>query len=346
MSKVKRFVCKKLGHYVEQCPNMKKKTGGTATTTEEVEFHTQFKRECAFLICCTLVETTPSIWYIDSGASSHMTEVRENLTDLRDTEVRMEIALGDDSLGRVARIGIVTFRRDDMPPISFMDVLYVPGLKKNLISVSILQDRGLEVTFRGTEVFIHPKGSSLALGQVIVVRDGKLFRLLLQPLHALAVSNNNNKHTCELWHRRMAHLHHGALGGLRQVVTGVPQISTKHQDVCKGCALGKISKASFPNNHTRATGILDLVHMDVRGPMTQKSLSGCEYYLTFIDDYSRKTWIYFLKTKSEVFKRFREFRALVENQSGKRIKVLWLDNEGKYSLRQFVGFCAQHGIRR
>ena len=144
----------------------------------------------------------------------------------------------------------------------------------------------------------------------------------------------------------MAHLHHGALGGLREVVTRVPQISIEHQDVCKGCALGKFAKASFPSSDTRSAGILDLVHTDVCGPMTRRSLSGCEYYLTFIDDYSRKTWIYFLKAKSEVFTRFQEFRALVEIQSGKRIKVLWLDNEGKYSLRQFVGFCAQHGIRR
>jgi hypothetical protein len=275
-----------------------------------------------------------------------MTGVREHLTDLRDTKVRMEIALGDDSLVRVAGISIVTFQRDGMPPISFMDVLYVPGLKKNLISVSTLQDRGLEVSFRGTEVYIHPMGSSLASGQVIGVRDGKLFKLIFQPLHALAVSNDNNGQTCELWHRRMAHLHHGALGGLREVVTGVPQISIEHQDVCRGCALGKFTKASFPSSDTRSAGILDLVHTDVCGPMTHKSLSGCEYYLTFIDDYSRKTWIYFLKTKSEVFKRFQEFRALMENQSGKRIKVLWLDNEGEYSSRQFVDLCAQHGIRR
>jgi hypothetical protein len=65
-----------------------------------------------------------------------------------------------------------------MPHILFMDVLCVSGLKKNLISVSTLQDRGLEVSFRGTELFIHPKGSSLASGQVIGVRDGKLFKLL------------------------------------------------------------------------------------------------------------------------------------------------------------------------
>jgi hypothetical protein len=226
-----------------------------------------------------------------------------------------------------------------------------------------------------------------------------------------------------------------ALGGLREVVTGVLQISTEHQDVFKGCALGKFTKASFPSSDTRSTGILDLVHTNVYGPMTRKSLSGCEYYLTFIDDYSRKTWIYFLKAKSGifkwfqefralvenqygkrikvlwcalgkftkasfpssdtrsagildlvhtnvcgpmtrkslsgceyyltfiddysrktwiyflkaksgVFKWFQEFRALVENQSGKRIKVLWSDNGGEYSSRQFIDFCAQHGIRR
>jgi hypothetical protein len=339
MSKVKCFVCKK-------CPNRKKKKGGTAATAEETDFQTQFQRECAFLICRTSVETAPSIWYIDSGASSHMNGVREHFTDLRDTEVRIEISLGDDTLVRLVGIGTVTFRRDSMPPISFTDVLYVPRLKKNLISVSTLQDRGLEVTFRGTEVLIHPRGSSLASRQVIGERDGKLFTLLFHPLHALAASSDSSKHLCELWHRRMAHLHHGALGGLREVVTRVPQISIEHQDVCRGCALGKFTKASFPSSDTGSAGILDLVHTDVCGPMTRRSLSGCEYYLTFIDDYSRKTWIYFLKAKSEVFTRFQEFRALVENQSGKRIKVLRSDNGGEYSLRPFVDFCAQHGIRR
>jgi hypothetical protein len=135
------------------------------------------------------------------------------------------------------------------------------------------------------------------------------------------------------------------MGGQQEVVIGVPQISTEHQDVCRGCVLGKFTKASFPSNDTKSDGILDLVHTNVCETMSEKSLSGCEYYLTFIDEYSRKTWIYFLKTKSEVFKRFQEFRALVENQFGKRIKVLRSDNGGEYSSTQFIDFCAQHGIK-
>jgi hypothetical protein len=138
MSKVKCFVCKKFGHYVGQCPNRKKKKGGTTATTKEADFQTQFQRECAFHICCSSVESSPCIWYIDSGASSHMTGVREHFSDLKGLEVRIDISLGDDRVVTVAGIDTVAFRRESLPPISFTDVLFVPGMKKNLISVFTL----------------------------------------------------------------------------------------------------------------------------------------------------------------------------------------------------------------
>ena len=153
---------------------MKKNLFGTTATTDEEEFQAHFERECAFLICCTSIEMTPNIWYIDSGHLSHMIGVREYFIDLRYPKVGMEIALGDDTIVRVAGRGTINFQRESMPLILFRDVLYVPGLKKNLISVSTLQDRGLEVSFRGTEVLIHPKGSYLTFGKVIGVRNGKL----------------------------------------------------------------------------------------------------------------------------------------------------------------------------
>ena len=77
-----------------------------------------------------------------------MTGVREHFSDLRGTEVRIDISLGDDKVVTVVGIDTVAFRRENLPPILFTDVLFVPGMKKNLISVSTLQDRGLEVTFK------------------------------------------------------------------------------------------------------------------------------------------------------------------------------------------------------
>ena len=92
-------------------------------------------------------------------------------------------------------------------------------------------------------------------------------------------------------------MHHGALRILREIVTGVSEFITEHQEVCKGCALGKYAKTAFPSSDNRVTRILDLIHYDVCGPMSYVSLSGFEHYVTFIDDFSGKSWIFFMKTK-------------------------------------------------
>jgi transposase InsO family protein len=80
--------------------------------------------------------------------------------------------------------------------------------------------------------------------------------------------------------------------------------------------------------------------------MSSASLTGNIYYVSFIDDSSRKTWIYFMKTKDEVFSKFQEFKALVENQTGKKIKVLRFDNGGEYTSKDFDAFCREARIKR
>jgi hypothetical protein len=120
-----------------------------------------------------------------------------------------------------------------LPPMLLRDVLNVSGLKKNLISVSIVEDRGYEVLFRDGHVFLYPKGSSVTSAKVIGIRHEKLYKLMFQQAKALMHSTNTSD-LCELWHRRMTHLHHGALRILREIVTGVPEFSTEHQEVCTG----------------------------------------------------------------------------------------------------------------
>jgi hypothetical protein len=83
--------------------------------------------------------------------------------------------------------------------------------------------------------------------------------------------------------------------------------------VCKGCAQGKNINHSFPNSDNRAKRVLDIVHLDVCGLMSSTLIRGYVYYVSFIDDYSHKTWIYLLKAKNGVFGKFKEFKALVEN---------------------------------
>ena len=109
---------------------------------------------------------------------------------------------------------------------------------------------------------------------------------------------------------------------IKKTVTGVPELSTKRDDVCRGCVLGRYAKAAYQRSNNRAMSVLGLIHSDICGPMSTRALSGVEYFVTFIDDHSKKTWISFLKTKDKVFNRFKEFKALVENLTKKRIKVL------------------------
>ena len=94
-----------------------------------------------------------------------------------------------------------------------------------------------------------------------------------------------------------------------------------------------------------ASAPLQFVHSDLCGPLSVVSFSGYKYFLTFIDDFSRRTWVYFLKLKSEVFNKFLAFKAFVEKQSGHQILKLRSDNGGEYVKNDFINFCTEHGIQ-
>ena len=101
--------------------------------------------------------------------------------------------------------------------------------------------------------------------------------------------------------------------------------------VYQGCVLRKHPEHKFERaSHERTSAPLELIHSDVSGPFPHMSMSQDKYALTFIDDFSRYCWVYFLKHKSEVFDLFKVFKALVENQSGRRLKILRSDNGGEY----------------
>jgi hypothetical protein len=190
-------------------------------------------------------------------------------------------------------------------------VLYVPRLKKNLLSVLVMEDRGFVVTFKKRQVLIRPKGTSPYTTTSIGVREGMLYKLKGKPIETTLVHDSDN--LCELWHRRMGHLHYKALSILREIVISLLDFSVEQQGMYRGCALGKNTKAIFPSNESRSKGILDIIHSDVSGPVSVAIVHGALYYVTFIDNFSRKNWIFFMKTKDEVFSRFRKFKAQVEH---------------------------------
>ena len=121
-----------------------------------------------------------------------------------------------------------------------------------------------------------------------------------------------------LWHLRYGHLSFNGLKTLQQksMVTGLPQIHCPSQ-LCEECTKGKHHRESFPHTQVwRAHQILQLVHSDLCGPINPTSTSGKRYFITFTDDYNRKTWVYFLYEKSETFITFQRFKEKVEKMTG------------------------------
>lgn len=163
-------------------------------------------------------------------------------------------------------------------------------------------------------------------------------RLISQKEHSLFLDSQETPRAAvaadlpaELWHRRLGHLCTKGMKQLRESACGVNfQDDEESMKNCVACLEGKMS-ASFPTGQAhRASEPLQLVHYDVCGPMPEPSWGGARYIVTFTDDYTRKTYGFLMKEKSEVINHFITFKSHVENQLGLRVKILRTDNGGEY----------------
>ena len=150
-----------------------------------------------------------------------------------------------------------------------------------------------------------------------------------------------------IWHERFGHLNFRYMQQLskQRMVKGLPTIEFSN-GVCNECALGKHPQDKFEKRHAwRASSPLELVHSDLMGPFPVLSMSKARYVLSFIDDYMRFTWVYFLKLKSDVFQHLKNFKAHAENQFGKCIKILCTDNETEYVNKYIKNIYTEIGIQ-
>eukprot|EP00253_Pinus_taeda_P006582 PITA_06582 len=237
-----------MGHYATNCPSKKSKKGSLEGSEGEA-LASQFEMDFT-LIACMVSSMMGYVWYLDSGASCHMTGDKNLFSALEEKDFKMRIEMGDD--GR---------------------------LKKNLVSVSMLEDKGYDVVFSKRKAFLR----QIAMGQTkrTGIQVKNLYKLEVDDCAALSTKTElvQSQDIGELWHRWLGHLHHGALKIMQQISTGLP-----------------------------------------KGKLEQK--------------------------KDQTFTKFCEFKALVEKESGKKIKALRSDNDGEYVSQEFKDFCVVEGIKR
>ena len=132
-----------------------------------------------------------------------------------------------------------------------------------------------------------------------------------------------------------------------QMVKGLDLDSKYNLSFCEPCVQGKSHRLPFQQSTEKRTSCpLELIHSDVCEKVGTQSLSGGEYFVTLLDDYTRHVWVYILKQKSEVFQYFRKWKAMVEKSSGRKIKIFRSDNGGEYTSSEFAQYLTQEGIKQ
>lgn len=178
---------------------------------------------------------------------------------------------------------------------------------------------------------------------------GKLYQLDCEPAPVEDVSVVcERSNDMDLWHQQLGHLNGQRLSDIAQnkLATGIKLPKAMKLSLCEGCVEGKMHRKPFKSvGDIRPTRKLQLVHIDVCGPMQTRSIGGQNNFVTFIDDYSQCCAVYFLKQKSEVFDKFKEFEAIVTNECGHSIGTLRTDNGGEYLSRESEAYLRSKGIR-
>ncbi|KAL2237106.1 UNVERIFIED_CONTAM: Retrovirus-related Pol polyprotein from transposon TNT 1-94 [Sesamum indicum] len=279
-------------------------------------------------------------WLIDSGCTFHMSPFKDIFSNLRYEHIGF-VSMANEKKCEIKGLGDIALCFEGYKMI-LKNVRYVPDLSHNLISCAALEEDGLEGRW-GKGIMKIMKGSLV----VFKAERKRNLYICTAAYDNFAASVSENYKTT-LWHKRLGHISMKGLDFLRK--DGILNDKLDKLDFCDECVLGKHHKVHFPMspspNPSMSTCILDYVHADVWGPSNVPTHGGNRYFLSVIDNYSRKVFVFLMKHKSEVFDKFEKWKNLVENQTDKKLKSLRTDNGLEFCNKQFSEMCDKYGIRR
>ncbi|GJZ10156.1 retrovirus-related pol polyprotein from transposon TNT 1-94 [Tanacetum coccineum] len=208
-------------------------------------------------------------------------------------------------------------------------VYYVEGLGHNLFFVEQFCDSDLEVAFRKHFCFVCDiNGADLLKGS----RSTNLYTISIDDMmksSPICLLSKASKSKSWLWHRRLNHLNFGTINDLAQkdLVRGLPRLKFEKDHLCSACQLGKSKKFSHkPKSENTNMEVLHTLHMDLCGPMRVQSIKGKKYILVIVDDYSRFTWVKFLRSKDETPEFVINFLKQIQVGLNKTVRYIRTDN--------------------
>ncbi|KAK2420702.1 putative mitochondrial protein [Trifolium repens] len=301
-----------------------------------------------------MADVNINTWWIDSGSTIHITNSLHGMQDLRKPVGSEKTVLSGSRMGsHVEAIGTCILILDNGFVLKLERTFYVPSFSRSLISVSRLVPFGYSFHFKDTSFELFYNSKCVGNG---ILSDG-LYRINLQnetiysSMHVKTGIKrcNINENSSMLWHRRLGHI---SIERIKRLVKDgvLNTLDFADFETCVDCIKGKQTNIS-KKGANRSSSILEIIHTDICCP--DMDAHGQKYFITFIDDYSQCMDIYLLHNKGEALDAFKAFKAEVENQCGKQIKIVRSDRGGEYYGRYtengqapspFAKFLQEHGI--
>lgn len=305
-------------------------------------------------------------WFPDSGATHHVTPDAHHLTQGAPFSGSEQVHIGNGQGLNITSVGSSQFLSPSFPNVTLTlnDLLVVPSITKNLVLVSrFAKDNNVYFEFHPSYCCVKCQVYDRVLLKGNLGSDGlysfqQLYFLpstskavksssLSHPAIHTVIKPNNPADNCSsfsnfaIWHRRLGHAHAGAVRIILDLCK-VPYQNKSITDFCSGCCLGKAHRLHSPASKTVYTKPFELIFSDLWGPAPHLSTCGYLYYITFVDAFTRYTWIYFLKKKSDALAAFHQFYSLINTQFSTKLKSIQTDWGGEF--RVFTKFLNDQGI--
>ncbi|KAJ9549604.1 hypothetical protein OSB04_022147 [Centaurea solstitialis] len=333
------FYCQEKGHWKRSCPKY----------LEVLKVNKA--KECGTSGIFMIERHSTSVsnsWVLDTGCGTHICSNSQGLKESRILKHgELNLIMGNRMTAAVTKIGDLELVLSSGLSIKLLDCCYSPEMARNIISFHALykdgfkfkfdNDNGCILVYKNDCFYFKATPCNGVYESVICVgRDNNNLTLNVG-------SFNSELDKSSLWHHRLGHINKKRIAKLQS--DGILEsFDLKSDEECESCLLGKMTKSPFKGKMERGKDLLDLIHTDVCGPFRSATRHGERYFVTFTDDFSRYGFIYLMKNKSDTFEVFKGFKNEVENQLGKKIKMLRSDRGGEYLSHEFYDYLRDCGI--
>ena len=346
-SRVNRcFYCNEKGHFIRNCQKWIK--DGKPSKSEKKSQKLREAMTVESFVSVTnqfRIEKESSDWFVDNGATVHVTKDRQIFKEFREFNEKREIKTAKGNLEAVGEgtVPVEMLIKGRWHQKKLLNVWYVPNISRNLFSVTAAHDKNKDSCFVSRPTSCHFKIN----GRIVMVGnrefEGGLFKAALRTKsQTQEVNSLSDDLMLQLYHERMAHQNKHHVKKLIERELGIKVRADN--ETCEGCIYGKAHRLKF-GTRVRATAPGELIHCDVCGPFEMPSFRGYRYFVLFKDDFSRYRRVYFMKEKSEVSSKLEEMLAEART-SGNTVKELLSDNGLEFDNEKVRKILQQHGVKQ